>query len=62
MAVQYLKSHHRRPIYFGMRFPMGDRQADIPAGWCQTCGREVFSEKEGFCPWCQVRKGVQNEI
>lgn len=53
----YCKSHRRQPLRFGARSPIGDRQADIPAGWCVRCASEVFSPGEDLCPRCRNGKG-----
>ena len=57
MLVIYCRSHRRRPVRFGRLPPMGDIQGDLPAGWCECCGREVFTRGTRLCSWCQVSKG-----
>ena len=58
MVIVYCKSHKRRPIRFGRDLPMRDAQAQIPAGWCERCGREIFARNERLCPWCLEQRGV----
>ena len=53
----YLKSHRRRPVYWGPPHPRFDRQGAIPAGWCYRCGVEVFEPGEMLCLWCRASKG-----
>lgn len=54
----YCKSHKRRPIRFGYLPCFRDVQADIPAGWCQTCGSEVFIRGQTQCNQCRDRRGA----
>ena len=52
----YRKTYHRQPVSLGICFPFADPQAQIPAGWCMNCGREIFSQGENFCPECRIEK------
>ena len=56
MCVVYLRPGGRRPIWLGVRPAMRDIQADIPAGWCEVCGKEVFSVGQQLCQVCALRK------
>lgn len=55
--IIYCKSHKRRPIHIGTLPCLRDVQADIPVGWCQVCGCEVFEENQDRCIRCRTRKG-----
>ena len=55
--VIYCKEQKRRPIRLGSLPSMRDIQADIPPGWCEVCGCEVFEAGRYRCPWCSDRKG-----
>ena len=62
MGVIYLRSGRRRPVWSGRRIGMRDSQADIPAGWCIRCGREVFPAGKQLCPVCATRKERKYEL
>ena len=54
----YCKDHRRRPIRFGFPLLFRDTQGDIPVGWCNVCGSEVFCQGEDRCVRC--RQGKEN--
>lgn len=53
----YCKSHKRRPVRLGIRPVFLDPQADIPRGWCECCGAEVFHPHQRQCQGCRDTKG-----
>lgn len=55
--VIYCRSHHRRPIRKGVNRAFRDVQAEVPAGWCETCGAEVFLPAQRQCLHCRSVKG-----
>lgn len=50
-SVLYLKSHGRRPVWVSL-WPQPDRQGAIPWGWCEECGKEVFTPGQLLCGSC----------
>ena len=60
-GVFYLRPGFRRPI-MRVRLFSGDLQGQIPAGWCGSCGREVFAAGEELCGRCKPGKvGKESE-
>ena len=53
MAVIFLRSHKRKPIWIGRRPFREDVQGQIPYGWCEGCGMECFEEGTALCPDCE---------
>lgn len=53
MAVLYLDTHRRRPVWVGLRPVTEDVQGQIPDGWCECCGMECFEEGAVLCPECE---------
>ena len=60
--IQYPKP--LRPIWTS-HWPQWDVQGAIPFGWCEECGREVFSRDDRLCRRClnceKERKEDENE-
>ena len=55
--IVYCKSHKRKPVQFGRLPYFRDAQADIPAGWCEGCGCEIFDYGQTQCSRCHDEKG-----
>lgn len=56
MAVIYLSTHKRRPVWLGPRPVFYDEQGQIPDGWCCSCGMECYEEGAAVCPECERMK------
>ena len=53
-TVRYLRPGWRRPVGISP-WPQQDVQGAIPAGWCETCGAEVFAWEHRLCRRCLKR-------
>lgn len=56
--VRYVRP--RRPVWVGL-WPQPDPQGAIPAGWCESCGREVFCLGERMCDRCSRKEQKEYE-
>ena len=51
-TVFCLWSHGRRPVRALPRLGLVDLQAQVPAGWCGSCGAEVYRPGKEYCTRC----------
>lgn len=55
-----LQSHGRRPVRLQPVLGLADPQAQVPAGWCNRCGAEVYRPGADRCGRC--RQGTERSI
>ena len=60
-VIIYCKDHYRRPVRFASIPLFRDVQSEIPSGWCDVCGCEIFTPGEDRCILCRQRKEKQYE-
>lgn len=51
--IIYLRPGGRRPVRTGGYAAGVDMQGEIPAGWCDLCGREVYDRRKFLCEECE---------
>lgn len=56
-CIVYLRTGGRQPIRIGGRGYEPDVQGRIPAGWCESCGAEIFDETQRYCHRCKKEDG-----
>ena len=50
----------RRPVRKGLYLTGADLQGEMPMGWCEVCGKEVYAQQKGLCEECE-RWGMYEE-
>ena len=55
-----LQSHGRRPVRPRPVLGLVDVQSQVPAGWCDRCGAEVYRMGKTCCARC--RQGTERSI
>ena len=51
--IRYWKTRGRMPVRSQVPVYMGDRQQEIPVGWCVLCRRELYDPKKEMCRRCE---------
>lgn len=51
-TVFCLWSQGRRPVRARPRLGLVDLQAQLPTGWCDSCGGEVYRPGKAICTRC----------
>ena len=60
--VIYLRSYRRRPVRAVPGLGLVDRQGEIPPGWCDVCGAEVYRPGCRCCERCRKNGGTERSI